>query len=137
MTRATLTALLALLLCGLSSAGARDEQPSEIKAIMLKVNKPGGGHYSIIVQELKAEDTDWGEVNRNAQELKRLVDMLPKAKPPKGDADSWARLTKAYGVEANALLEAAKKKNKPAAQAAVNRMGEAACMNCHKMHRKD
>src|SRR5258708_7928984 len=115
MTRPATTVLLALLLCagGRQAAGARGEKPSEIKAIMQKANKPGSGLYSIIVQELKAEDTDWAEVIRDAQELKRLADMLPKLSPPKGEAESWARLTKAYIADSAALQEAAKKKNKP------------------------
>ncbi len=140
MTRTATTALLALLLLALSGAapaGARDEKPSEIKMIMEKANKPGSGLYFRIAQELRAEDTDWKEVARDAQELKRLTAELPKLTPPKGDKASWAQLTRAYAANAAALDEAAKKKNKPAARAAHARMGEDACTACHKVHRED
>src|SRR5262249_47244231 len=100
-------------------------------------NKPGSGLYFRIAQELRAEDTDWKEVARDAQELKQLTAQLPKLKPPKGDAASWAKLSKAYADNAAALDDAAKKKNKPAARAVLARRGEGAGTACHKVHRED
>jgi cytochrome c556 len=114
---------------------AQGDKPSEVKEIMVKVNKTGTGLYSVVVQELRQDDTNWDEVKKDAKEIARLGAMLGKLDPPKGDKDSWQKLTKAYAENTKALDTAAAKMDKDAAKAAAAKLGES-CDACHKAHRK-
>lgn len=128
----------ALALC-LVAGGVRgqDEKPSEIKTIMVKLNKPSTGLYSNIGAELRSDTPDWAEIQPQAKEEAKLTAALGKLKPPKGDAASWAKLTKEYAANAAALDKAIAAKDQPAAKAAFAKLGEKACDACHKAHRKE
>jgi cytochrome c556 len=127
--------LAALLAVSAPPTPAQGEKPSEVKEIMVKANKTGTGLYSIVVQELRQDDTNWDEVKKDAKEIARLGAMLSKLDPPKGEKDSWQKLTKAYAENAKALDTAAAKMDKDATKAASAKLGES-CDVCHKAHRK-
>jgi cytochrome c556 len=114
---------------------AQADKPSEVKQVMVKVNKTGTGLYPTIVQELRQDDTNWDEVKKDAKEIARLTATLGKLDPPKGEKDSWQKLTKAYAENTKALDAAAAKMDKEATKAAAAKLGES-CDTCHKAHRK-
>jgi hypothetical protein len=114
---------------------ARDDKPSEIKEIMTKVNKTGTGLYANVVTELRADDTNWDAVKKDTKEIARLTAPLGKLDPPKGDKDSWQKLTKAYADNTKALAAAAAASDKDAAKAASEKIGKS-CDVCHMAHRK-
>jgi hypothetical protein len=135
--------LLALLIPGLLAAGllpgtaeARDEKAPDIKEIMKKVNSPTG-LYSMVLRELKEQDVMWDDIKEPAKEIARLAALLGKNDPPQGDKASWQKLTKAYADDARALEKAVAKMDRKAAIAAQKRIGDDACMACHKVHRKE
>jgi cytochrome c556 len=127
-----LAAVSAVLLMGV--ALAQDKVPA-IKEIMARLNKPGG-LYPTLSKELKDDDPDWGEVQQQAKTFTKMAAALGKNVPPKGDSNSWARLTQEYVDNARALEAAADKKDRPAAAAARLRLGGDACSICHKAHMK-
>jgi cytochrome c556 len=127
--------LVALLLLTSPSVPAKDDKPSELKEIMTKANKTGTGLYANVVTELRADDTNWDGVKKDTKEIARLAAMLGKFDPPKGDKDSWQKLTKAYADNTKALEAAAAKMDKDAAKAASEKIGKS-CDTCHMAHRK-
>jgi|SRR6516165_1753326 cytochrome c556 len=124
-------------LCAISAppVPAQGDKASEVKEVMVKVNKTGTGLYPSVVQELRQDDTNWEEVKKNAKEIARLTATLGKLDPPKGEKDSWQKLTKAYADNTKALDAAAARMDKEAAKAAAAKLGES-CDTCHKAHRK-
>jgi cytochrome c556 len=114
---------------------ARDDKPSEIKEVMVKVNKTGTGLYPAVVTELRADDPNWDQVKKDTKEIARLAATIGKYDPPKGDKESWQKLTKAYTENTKALEAAAGKMDKDAAKAVSEKLGSS-CDTCHKAHRK-
>jgi cytochrome c556 len=128
--------MLAACLLALPAAGQGDKVP-EIKEIMKKLNSPTG-IYSGLGKELKADDTDWGEVKAGAKTIARLAALVGKNDPPKGEKDSWTKLTKEYADNAKAFQQAAAKEDKKAALAAYEKIAGtkgANCTACHNAHR--
>jgi cytochrome c556 len=123
------TALLAL-----TPAYARNVEAPSVKEIMDKANKPTGIYFNL-GQDLKGDNPAWSDIQQEAKELKQLADALRQAAPPRGDKDSWDKLTNLYANNAKALLQAAAKMDQAAAREAHAKMGGNACMTCHKAHR--
>jgi len=130
------TRVMALALAAvLAGAGLAQEKVPTIKEIMARLNKPGG-LYPAISKELKADDPDWGEIQLQAKSFVKMTAALGKDAPPKGDQESWAKLTQEYADNALALSAAADKKDRTTAAAARSRLGGEACKTCHKAHMK-
>jgi cytochrome c556 len=134
MGRTTRGVALAAAVVLAGGAPAQDKAPA-IKEIMSRLNKPGG-IYPTLSKELKADDTDWDDVRQQAKTFAKLAAALGKNAPPKGDAASWARLTKEYADNAQALEGAATRKDRTAARQAKDRLGGASCKTCHAAHMK-
>jgi cytochrome c556 len=127
-----------LMVCWLAAAvNARDDKPSEIKEIMVKINKPSTGLLSNIGAELRSDSPDWKEIQPQAKEVAKLTAMLGKDKPPKGDAASWTKLTKDFAANAAALDKAIAAKDQAAAKAAYAKMSGKTCDTCHEAHRQE
>jgi hypothetical protein len=133
--RRTMRALSLALVVVLAGTALAQEKLPTIKDIMSRLNKPGG-LYPAISKELKADDTDWDDVQESTKTFAKLAAALGKNTPPKGDPESWTKLTKEYADNARALDEAAAKKDRTAANAARARLGGDACKSCHKAHMK-
>jgi cytochrome c556 len=131
----SILAVVAVFALTSASVPARDDKPSEIKEIMTKANKTGTGLYPQVVTELRADDTNWDDVKKDTKEIARLAAQLGKLDPPKGDKESWQKLTKAYADNAKALDAAAAKMDKDAAKTVSEKMGKS-CDVCHMAHRK-
>lgn len=106
------------LLWNLNSRAADDKKPAPIKEVMKTCMKGG---LCKKVADGKASD----------EEKKKLVAMfedLSKNKPPKGDEESWKKLTSALVDAAKACAE-----GKEGAGAALGKAAN--CAGCHKGHK--
>jgi cytochrome c556 len=121
---------LALLTVGVAVAA----DPT-IKDIMIKAHKPGKSLLANIMGELKEDEPDWNDVQKDSKEMVQLGGALGKNTPPKGDQASWDRLTKAYLANVQTLEAAAESKNKSGAQAALKQI-QGSCRSCHMAHRE-
>jgi hypothetical protein len=134
MKRVTIFSLgLALLAAGATAVAQGDKVPS-VKDIMKRLNAGTNCLRANIDKDLKADEPDWPEIQRGSKEFALLAAALGKNTPPKGDKQSWQKLTTAYSDEARALEAASQKKDKRAAQAAHDRLA-VACKACHDAHR--
>jgi cytochrome c553 len=129
----TALAACAALVLVASSSGAEDKTPP-IKEIMNKAHKGGDSLLATVGKDLKADKPDWDDVQKLSKQLVELGTALGKNKPPKGDQDSWDKLTKEYVETANTLVAAADKKEKKDAAAAQAKLA-GSCMACHKAHK--
>jgi hypothetical protein len=117
-----------------SPAGA--EGGTSIKAIMKELNGGPTALSGAISQELRGEDTDWASVKKLSGQVVADTEALRKLEPPRGDKDSWDRLTKSYAGDAKALADAAGKEEKASAKAAQARLTDMkTCASCHGAHR--
>jgi cytochrome c556 len=106
-----------------------------IKEIMHKAHQGPNSILPTVGKDLRNSDgPDWDEIKRAAKELVRLGTALGKNEPPKGEKNSWQKLTKAYVESAKALLSAAEKSNQAAAELARKKL-QSSCTGCHKSHR--
>ena len=122
-----------LVLLAVGVAVAAD--PASIKDIMIKAHKPGKSLLANIMGELREDEPDWNDVQKDSKDLVQLGGALGKFTPPKGDQASWNRLTTAYVANAQALEAAAESKNKSAAQTALKQL-QGSCRACHQAHRE-
>jgi hypothetical protein len=111
------------------------EKMPTIKEIMGKAHKGPNSILPNVGKDLRdSNGPDWDEIKRSAKELVSLGKALTKNEPPKGEKSSWQKLTKAYTESAQALLTAAEKQNKSAAESAQKQL-QSSCTGCHKSHR--
>jgi hypothetical protein len=118
----------------LNPSGAADEKDPPIKEIMQKAHKGDKSLIEIVGKNLKEDKPDWDEVQKDSKELVKLGTSLGKNTPPKGEKDSWEKLTKMYLEDAKELDSAAGKKDKEKAADAHKKI-KALCMDCHSSHR--
>ncbi len=128
---ACVVAGLALLAVGVAVAA----DPT-IKEIMTKAHKGSKSLLGDLRAELKQDEPDWATVQKDSKELVELGTSLGKNKPPKGEQESWDRLTSAYLANAKALDAAAGQMDKGAAQTALGKIG-GSCKACHQAHKGD
>ena len=116
-------------------AGGGPGRPrSPLGESMVKLGGKGQSLTKTIGNELKTEPTPWDAIQPQAKEYAQLASSLSKYDPPKGDKDSWTKLTGAFSKSATALEQAADAKDKTAALAA-HQMLETSCKACHDAHR--
>jgi len=119
----------------LSPVGAQDNQTPTIKQVMKKLNSGPNSMTITIKKELQDDSPSWDDIKKDTQEYLKLAGAVGKNDPPKGEKDSWTKLTKDYADNAKALDAAAQKKDKKAALAAHQKI-TSACKVCHDEHRK-
>jgi len=115
------------------SQGNAQDGPS-IKDIMTKAHKGGNAILAVVGKELKGANPDWSTVEKQSKDLVGLGASLAKAEPPKGDKDSWKKLTADYLDHAKQLQQAAADKNKKEATAQHGKLSSS-CAACHKTHK--
>ena len=135
MKRTTRWLALGIAVLSAATALAQDKVPA-IKEIMTRLNKPDG-LYPAISKQLKADNPDWNELQQESKTFVKLATALGNNTAPHGDSASWAKLTKDYADNAQALADALAKKDKAAANTARVRLGGETCKTCHKAHRKN
>src|SRR3954469_25753472 len=107
---------------------------SPIREIMVKLTKGPQSLTPMIGEELKADPPPWDTIQPQAKEFAELAAKMGQYDPPKGDKDSWAKLTSEYTASATALDQAAQAKDKDAALTAHDALTHS-CMACHREHR--
>jgi hypothetical protein len=122
----------ALFVIGMRDASiARADE--DIKKAMQKIN---GGKVSLcamINEGVKSDEPKWDELAEKVKVVVPLAKSLTKAKPPKGDDDSWQKFSGAYAKAAEDLESAVGKKDMKAAQDAMKTITD--CRGCHTAHR--
>jgi len=116
------------------SANAEDKKDPTAKEIMKHVNAKQDG----LIAKTKAltKDGKWEDAAKVAKELKDDGEALGKAKPKKGEPDSWKKLTKAYAERTAAIATAVDKKDAKEVDAAVKDFTNGKnCMECHSAHK--
>jgi cytochrome c556 len=126
------TSVLCLLLMA-ALAVSQDKNPT-VKDIMTRAHKGSTSVLTMLGRELKAEEPDWPDVQKQTKELLTLGTSLGKNEPPKGSKESWQRLTQQYVRSAEALDKAAQDKDRAVAMATRLRIA-GSCAACHKAHR--
>ena len=138
MGRRLCGAALAAALIGLAAAWsqliAEDDTEPSIKEIMTKAHKGGKSLLSTVGGDLKSAEPNWDDVQTKAKELVKLGKSLGKNDPPKGDKESWEKLTKSYVDTAKQLDDAAQAKEKSKAVTAHSKLTKM-CAACHKAHK--
>jgi hypothetical protein len=131
---ALFVALLVGLTLALGPSGAREDKPPTIKQIMGKAHKGDDSLIEKLGKELKDDKPEWEIIQKQSKELLELGTALGKNTPPKGDKESWEKLTKKY-VEIATILEGAAEKKElkkaQSAQAGIKTM----CAMCHPLHK--
>jgi hypothetical protein len=150
---------LALLMCMaliVSLYGCSDDNPNEPPGVSPKGPGPGGGpavasnpQLKAIMEKfgkgpealqkslsgaLKQAEPDWGTIQPKSKEYAGLATEIGKHDPPRGDKESWMKLTLAFAGSASELDKAAQAKEKDQAAAALDSLGSS-CMGCHRQHR--
>ena len=124
-----------VLASGTMSAQDKDKKKTpSIKEIM----KKGHGSMGLLGGIAKeAKDGKWEDADNDAKLLKEFGEGLGKNKPPKGDDESWKKLTEKYKENTAAVAEAAGKKDKDAVLAALDKIvpKSGSCKECHDAHK--
>ena len=109
------------------AAADKDKPKYKIVMIMTKAHKGGPNSLRNKVLAGKASKD---ELNM----LVELYEELGKNTPPKGDKESWKKLSLAFADSAADLDKAAQAKDKETAVAALDGL-QNSCMGCHRQHR--
>lgn len=115
------------------TARALDDKVPDIHDIMTDVN----GKKGLVAQvKSSAKQGNWDEAKEKAKKLKELGEAIGKNKPPKGDEESWKKLTKKYAEETAAIAAAAEKQDAlDVDKAAATFANQKNCATCHNAHR--
>jgi cytochrome c556 len=132
-TAACVAAVLAVVTGSPTTADEKTDAPS-VKDIMTKAHKGADSLLGKLKSEVKEGEPDWPTVQKQTKELIRLGDSLAKAKPPRGDDESWKDNTAGYQAAVKKLDTAAADKNQEATQGSLNRLATT-CVKCHKAHK--
>jgi hypothetical protein len=101
------------------------------------MHKIGEGPNSLqksLEADLKADAPAWDSIQPKTKEYARLAGEAGKYDPPKGDKDSWAKLTAALFDSASDLDTAAQAKDTDGTRAARSSLSNSG-MACHRQHR--
>jgi hypothetical protein len=120
---------LAVLVSGGALAG---EKPESIGEIMEKAHEGDEAFRAAIAKALKAKDFDSAATTMKAWGA--LAPHLGKFDPPRGDKESWKKLTKKYGDSVKALSKAIDSKDAKAAGKELKAINTS-CATCHKAHK--
>ncbi len=124
-----------VLLSGNNSVGAANAAADPgIEDIMKKLFKGGKSLHKTAGKALEAATPDWADVGPMAKTYAEQAAALPKNAVPKGDAKSWAKLTKQFADDAKSFDAAVAKKDKAASVAAWGKLNKS-CTACHDEHR--
>lgn len=131
-------AIAMLGVAGLSSrqAGAQDEKKKEqsISGIMKRLHGKEKGALASAKTALAADPVDWTAVKKASRPIAALSKAMAVMDPPKGDKESFEKLSNSYHDNAVLLVDAAKSEDAPKAKEAVGKLGMS-CGACHKAHK--
>jgi cytochrome c556 len=112
-------------------ASARPADSWTVSEVMKKVNGKKGavGKASTAVKDGK-----WDDAATAAKDIKKGGEDLSKNTAPKGEKESWTKLTKSYAESTKAMSDAVEKKDKEAYDKAAKAVG-GSCKTCHDAHK--
>ncbi|MHB1424639.1 MAG: hypothetical protein ACYC3I_15835 [Gemmataceae bacterium] len=103
--------------------------------IMTKLGRGPQSLTNVIGRELSEEPVPpWDKIQPQAKEYAQLAASISKYDPPKGDKESWQRLSASFSRTATDLEHAAEKKDKKSALAAHEALNTS-CKECHNAHK--
>jgi hypothetical protein len=102
---------------------------------MGKLTKGPASLTPVIGKELEADPPAWDTITPQSKEYARLAGLMGKNEPPRGNKDSWSKLTTAFASSADALNKAVLAKDRDAALEAHSTLA-GSCMGCHREHRR-
>ena len=126
-----LGALALILGVAQNAAAVPTEDGPAIDEIMKKVCSKKG---ACVKCKTAVEGEKWEDAQKEAKTMADLGSKLGKNTAPKGEKDSWEKLTKKFAADAKAVADAAEKKDKEAATKAIGTF-QKACKNCHDNHK--
>jgi len=129
---ALLTGFAVAALCVAVDA-ADEKKPPTIKEVMKAVAAKETGLCGQCAAAAKAEK--WEDAQKLAKKMAECASALPKNKCPLGDAESWAKLTKQYAAQAEAVSKAAESKDTEKFNDALKTF-TGSCKACHEAHRE-
>jgi hypothetical protein len=106
----------------------------QLKAVMEKVGKGPQSLQSSLGAALKQGEPAWDTIQPKTKEYAALTADLPKYDPPRGDKESWKKLSQAFAESAAELDKASQAREKDTTVAALDALGSS-CMACHRQHR--
>jgi cytochrome c556 len=129
------TVLAVLLAAALSNglAGAEPETPT-IKDIMGKLHKGAKSPLVQLKTQLKTEDPNWEQIQKETKDFVILGASLAKNDPPKGDTSAYKSLAANYFEQSKVLDDAAQKKDLAATKKAFSKLSSS-CKACHSAHK--
>jgi hypothetical protein len=114
----------------LGSVAAEEKTPA-VKEIMKSV----AGKEGLCAKcNTAAKGEKWEDAQKLAKSLAECGVALTKTKCPKGDADSWTKLTKQYCADAAAVSKAAEKKDSKEFASAIGTFTKS-CKGRHDAHK--
>ncbi len=116
------------MMAAYGAATAADAKDADISTIM-KASFGKGGFKTTLPAAVKGEK--WDEATKLAKEWAEYGAALGKNKPPKGDAESWKKMSEAFTASTKSILTAAEKKDAKALTKAM----AFNCQGCHKGHK--
>jgi cytochrome c556 len=115
----------------LASGAKADDTPMSIKEIM-KVTHGKGGYKGKVEAAVKSKDFD--TISNVAKDWEKAAMALASAKPSKGEAESWKKLTDNYTKAIKTMTKAAGDKDVKGVNASLKSVG-GSCGGCHKSHK--
>jgi cytochrome c556 len=92
------------------------------------------GTHKAMTNELDGASPNWDTLAKSGKTFTEMAEALTKAKPEKGEAKSWEKLTKEHADMVKAVNAAVGKKDKEATLAALGKIKDN-CETCHEHHR--
>jgi hypothetical protein len=139
LVHAPIAAVVALGILSLSlfpsGAGAEEDETPSIKVVMQKLHKGANSPLASLKKSLAEAKPEWKKVQDKSKDFVMLGASLSKNDPPKGDKDSWKKLSDAFYTASKEMDDAAKKEDLKGTKDAYKTVSNS-CMGCHKAHKK-
>jgi cytochrome c556 len=119
---------------GFWSLGSAMTWGDPIEDIMEKAFKKGG-LKSQISSEIDKDAPNWSAVIKKTHDLSQCCSQLGQQSPPKGDKESWKKLTETLAGDVKKMEDSAAKKDQAQAKATLSKINRS-CKTCHDAHRE-
>lgn len=128
-----LAGMLALAVI-IGSAGIQAEEKDKAPSIKVIMKKTHGkdGLRGAVSKDIKGKD--WDAATKDAKEWFEHAQALTKAKPKKGEKESWEKLSGTYCKTVKTLVDACEAKDSKKAGGALGKIG-GTCKSCHDAHK--
>lgn len=129
-------ALVGMALLVPVAALALDDETPSVEKVMAKLHKGSNSEQKALQKQVQATPTNWEAIGKITKDFVILGAALGKNDPPKGDKESWKKLSAQYLATAEELDKAATDKDLDKLKATQKKMG-GSCKACHTAHKDD